>query len=614
MASAVLALSGVAVAVAGCEGRAAHDAATSARASTSPSGRVGPAVTEIDLSRGAPEEVQPPLFGPPARRSFIDLVRALRAANDGSNTKALFVRLGASASSLARAQEIGALLGEARARGLPVVCHADEYDNSTLLVAAKGCSRVWLSPAGQVGAVGIAAQLLYANSLLERLHVRVDFLQVGKYKGAEETFTRDGPSPEARASLEGALRALRAAWLEDIAQGRGKPELAEVIEDGPFTPEEAKQKGLVDELGYADEAREDAKKAAGVEKVVTRFGAREEANEVSRSLVEILRALSGSEGGGSPHVAVVTAVGSISMGASQQLPFGGDGGITERDLGRELSRLTTDESTKAVVIRIDSPGGSALASDLLWRKLMALREKKPVVFSIGGMAASGGYYLACTGNKIVAEPTSIIGSIGVVGGKLAFGTALEEIGVHAETVAAAPDPKKAARAAYMSPFTGWDDATREKVRASMQSIYDLFLKRVAEGRGTEVDRIAPSAEGRIFGGVEAKERGLVDTIGGFGDALALAKELAKLPEDTPFEVVGESQGLIDLLDKDASASGKEGAASRAVEQGVRRAAREAILPAWTDALPEVGTFVGSMAPLLQGERALATVPFGLVIR
>src|SRR6185437_5758479 len=174
--------------------------------------------------------------------------------------------------------------------------------------------------------------------------------------------------------------------------------------------------------------------------------------------------------------------------------------------------------------------------------------EKPLVVSVGDMAASGGYYLSCAGTKIVAEPTSIVGSIGVVGGKLALGKALDEIGVHAETIAAAPDPKKAARVGYMSNFASWDEPTRERVLDSMKAVYDLFLRRVAEGRGTTVDAIAPAAEGRIFGGVEAKEHGLVDDVGGLSDAIDLAIKLAGLPKDTPVEIVDEPSGLLEMLE------------------------------------------------------------------
>jgi protease IV len=577
-----------------------------------------PAVVELDLSRGLPESSSSSLFGSPSRRTHVQLVQSLRALADAESSKGFLVRLGTARLALARAHEIGRILGDLRKAGRPVVCHADEYNNATLLLAAVGCSKLWLSPAGQVEAVGIAAQLVFAKGFLDKLNVRADFLQVGKFKGASEPFTRDGSSPEARQSLQAALGGLREAWLAAIVEGRARPELREVVEDGPFASDDAKARGLVDDVGDLEDAREDAKKLAGVDATVTRFGGADREPSISRSLVDVFRTVSGASAAGTPHVTLVPAVGSIAM-ASGGAPLGGTEGIGERELGRTLTRLAKDPSTKAVVLRIDSPGGSALASDLLWKKLMRLRQEKPIVVSVGSMAASGGYYLACAGSKILAEPTSIIGSIGVVGGKLAVGEALADLGVNAETIAASPDPKRANRAAYMSALTPWDDDTRARVLTSMEAVYDLFLKRIAAGRSMAVDAIAPSAEGRVFGGLEAKQRGLVDEIGGLAEALKLARELAKMPADAPVELEEDDGGLLDLLAPgDGAGESRAAAAERSggevLAERARQAMAGAVVPEWLGIAPELGTFVGSMAPLLAGERALAALPFALTVR
>jgi protease-4 len=573
-------------------------------------GRFGaPALIELDLTRGVPETAPGSIFGSTNRRTHVELIRAIRAFTDEDTTKGVFVRLGTATVGFSRAHEIGRMLGEIRAKGRPVVCHADDYDNGTMLLAALGCSKVWLSPAGEVATVGVAAQLLFANRLLGKLNVEADFIQIGKYKGASEPFTRDAPSPEARESLEATLRGIRTAWIAGVSQGRGNEAIGEALEDGPYSPEEAKAKGLIHEIGYLDEARDDAKKLADTPYVATRFGASDRAPPVSGGILDVFRSISGASSAGTPHVAVIQAVGAISMGTGDGLPFGGSDGIGERELGRLLTQVMNDESTKAVVLRIDSPGGSALASDLLWKRLMKLRAKKPLVVSVGGMAASGGYYMACAADKVVAESTSIVGSIGVVGGKFALGKALEELGVHAETVSASPDPKKAARATYMSALSPWDEPTRVKIHAQMKAIYDLFVKRIAEGRAMPLEKVEASAEGRIFGGVEAKDRGLVDSIGGFEEALKVALDLAKLPADTPVDLVGDSPALFDLLGVDPQ--DEEASASR---QAARRAALAEILPEFPQLAPELQAFFGTLAPLLAGERTLAAMPFALTIR
>jgi protease-4 len=609
-----LALAALALAAVACQGRAQRAAPEGSSTSRpKPASSDGPAIAEIDLSRGIPEARATSLLGTSSRRSHTDLVRALRAlSGDKPRTAApgVFVRLGLASTGLARALEIGGILGEIR-KQKPVVCHADEYDNATMLLAARGCTRIWVSPAGGVETVGLAAQMIFAHSLLAKLQVGVDFLQVGKYKGAQEPFTRDGPSPEARESLLAALTGMRAGWLAGITEGRGKADLAAAVEDGPYTPKEAMERGLVDAVGYADEAREEVKKLAGAERLVSRFGGGEGGRGGGGGLIGVLRAVGGSGHVGSAHVAVIPAIGSIAMRSSSSI-LGGDEGISEQELGKIITRVTSDASTKAVVLRIDSPGGSALASDLLWKKLMKLREKKPLVVSVGDMAASGGYYLSCAGTKILAEPTSLLGSIGVVGGKLAIGKALEQVGVHAETIAAAPGAERAARAAYNSLMTPWDEPTRERVRVSMTSVYDLFLQRVAEGRGVPVEKVAPSAEGRVYGGVEAKERGMIDAIGGLSDAIDLAIELAGLPKETPFDVVSDEPGLLELLEEGPSA-GEAAQGQAAAAAG--RAAREVVVPPLLDRVgPETSVFLGTLAPLLGGERVIAASGYGLHVR
>jgi protease-4 len=594
--------------VTACEGRAPRGASQAKAAADPPQSFSGPAVVELDLRGGIAESQDSGLFATTRRRTFTELVDALREVRGSDTTAGMFVRFGAGRLGFARAHEIGRILAEIRAKEKPVVCHADDYDNATYLAASLGCSKVWVSPAGGVDTVGIAAQLLFAKSFLAKYKVEVDYLQIGKYKGAEEPFTRDAPSPEARQSLETALRGIREAWVASIAKGRGDKMAQGAIEDGPYSPEEARAKGLVDDIGFLESAREDVKKAAGGARIRKRFGGRDEPPSVGRGIADMFRGMSGS--GGAPHIAVLPASGAISMSGGGGVPFGGGDGITERGLGREITKLTDDEATKAVVLRIDSPGGSALASDLLWGKLMKLRAEKPLVVSVGGMAASGGYYLSCAATKIVAEPTSIVGSIGVVGGKLSFGHALEEHGIHAETVAAAAEPDKAARAAYMSPLSPWDDRTRERVRTSMQAIYDLFVSRVAEGRGLPAEQIGKFAEGRLFAGEEAKSLGMIDAVGGLEDAIKLAMELAKVPDDTPVDLVGTPPTFFEALASEDVA--QEVAPSAA--DAARRAAAAAILAPLSEQIPELGAFVGAFAPLLSGEKVLAVTPFALAVR
>ena len=576
-----------------CEGRARVGASGGAQREPTR----GPSVAVLDLSEGVSERPSTGLLGlSSGTGSLAQLLEAVGALGADDQVRGVLVRLGTARIGLAKATEVAAAL-EALGRKMPVYCHADEMGNATAYLAARGCSRIWVSPAGSVDAIGIAAQMVYFHKLLaEELGLDVDFLQVGKYKGAEEPFTRDGPSDEARASLETTLAGVRSTWLEGILAGRhGASEAA--IEDGPYSAPGAKERGLIDEVGYFDEARSAIESSVHAARAEVMWGPGSDASE-GDPMAEIVRAFTGGSMGQAP-VAVVVASGAISTDGEGA--FGQSGGIVSRRLVSTLARLEKDDDVKAVVLRIDSPGGSALASDLLWHGLMRLRASKPLVVSVGEMAASGGYYMASAGSVVYADPSSIVGSIGVVGGKVAAGHALERVGVFADTVPAKIGDRRAgARAAYESVLSPWDDATRVRLLETMQSIYGLFLARIAEGRGIPSERVAASAEGRIFAGAEGKSRGLVDELGGLSDAIARARALAGLPSDAPFALVRESGGFLqELLQGDTSQT--------------RRTSGQLLESAGTFA-PELVPFVASVAPIAAHEPVLCSMPFALTVR
>jgi len=577
-----------------CEGRPRFDSRNGSGSPSEPSN--GPAIAILDLSDGVPEQDSSGFLGLSARSSSIeDVVEQVERLDREADIRGVLVRLGNARVGLGRASEIGSVLAWLRTRH-PVWCYADEYDNGSLLLAARGCQRIWAAPASSIDAIGLAAQTFYFHELLASdLKLDVDFLQVGKFKGAEEPFTRDGPTAEARESLESTLAGMRAAWLEGIGQGRahlsdGAPE------SGPYPPEEAKEQGLVDDVGYFDAARTALEKAAGAVRAEVRLGPGA-ASGPGDDFVAIARALAGESLVSAP-VVIVRASGAISMDGGGLV--GGAEGIVARRLLRVLSRLEGDDDVKAVVLRIDSPGGSALASDLLWHALMRLRAKKPLVVSIGDMAASGGYYLASSGAVIFASETSIVGSIGVVGGKIAADKALEKIGIHAQTFPAKlGDPEAAPRAAYESLFVPWDDATRARVLDTMNRIYTLFLERVAEGRRIPVERVAASAEGRIFSGRDGKPRGLVDELGGLREAIARARELASLPADARIGVADESAGLLRMMGGDDTRMSATGLP---------------VSPALSDALGGLASFLNSLTPLARNEAVACALPFALAVR
>lgn len=557
-------------------------------------------VLSFDLSQPVPESSVGGWLAPtPASRTFLGLTRALERAAGDTEATGLFVRLGTSELDWPQTEEIGRLLAKVRDAGKPVVCHAHSLSNRSSWLLASGCSRLWLSPAGDVDTVGIAGQTLHLKALFERYKIQADFLHMGRYKSAAETFTHDAPSPEAREALGSVYGSIRQSWLAGFAAARSAVAVA-ALEGGPWLPEEARAKQLVDRVGYESEAEAEAWQLAGAKRQKVAFGVSAGVGP-GLDLGELIRVLSGADArtSGRPQVVVLPALGAIAMSGGG---LGGGGGISAAAFTKTLRKLARDESVRAVVLRIDSPGGSALASDLLWHELRLLAAEKPLIASVGGMAASGGYYMAVAADVIVAERTSIVGSIGVVGGKVVVGAALAELGVNTATVAASPEPGAEARAAYMSPFIAWDEATRERVRAQMSGIYELFLERVAQGRKVSKEQIREVAEGRIWTGAQGQERHLVDELGGLTRALELARQRAGVDADAPVRLEGVGETLMEtlLLPEGAGESATRAALERLA---LRRGAAERWVPA------ALAPSLGSYLPLASGERVVCALPF-----
>lgn len=586
----------VLVAVA-CHGRPRSGAGDSATGT----GSLDKSVAEFDLSGGVPESIGGGLFQPPVSRTYVALARAVERVSDDPDVGGAFVKLGGASLDWAQTEELGALFDKLKKKGKPVVCHAHVLGNSSAAFALRGCSRTWLSPAGEADTIGIAAQVMYMRGLFDKLKVGVDFLHVGKFKSGVEPFTREGPSEPARESLTETLRAIRGGWLDQATQA-GKPDSVRVaLEQGPWSPEDAKKQGLIDVVGFESDALIEAKKLAKAERVSGGYGSKGQ-SKPGLDVAEIVRVIAGSNESSTsrPHVAVIPAEGAIAMESGGAFE---SGGITARGLGKTLRRVKNDDSIKAVVLRIDSPGGSALASDLLWHDLRELKKKKPLIVSVGGMAASGGYYMACAADRIFAEPTSIVGSIGVFGGKIVLSDTLEQFGIHTETFPASPEPGAAARAAAQSPFSMWDDATREKIRTEMQAIYDLFISRVVEGRKLPREKVEENAQGRIWSGRQGLERGLVDQLGGVTDAIRHARKLSQLPDDAPVTVEGDQESLLEMLLVGEDANEEQVKHALAAYQARSLVLRE--LPS------SLRRYASALGPLASGERVVAALPFGI---
>jgi protease-4 len=442
-------------------------------------------------------------------------IAAIRRARSDDKIKALVIRPQQGAGLWAQIQELRTAVDEFRKAGKPVVAYL-EYGGAQEYYLASAADRVVLMPAGQLDLAGLAWYELFLRGTLDKIGVFPDLLHIGDYKTASNTFTETGFTPAHREMS----RELNHEWYEQlvagIAEGRKKPvdEIKRAIDGGPYTAEGAHKAGLVDALGYDDQL-DDSAPVQGTRPFRGEDYAR------------------GAHFGGNripgARIALLYALGTIASGKSS---FDSGSLVTGSDTFVEwLRKVRLDSSVRAVVVRVDSPGGSAIASEVIWRELMLTREVKPLVVSMGDVAASGGYYIALPAHVIVADPGTITGSIGVVTGKFVLKGGLDKLGVAVDGVS------EGRMAEIYSPFRRFSPDERARVEEQMQATYELFLKRVAEGRNQPAAKIDPIAQGRVWTGRKARELGLVDELGGLSAAIQVAKQRAKLDVSKDVELV-----------------------------------------------------------------------------
>jgi protease-4 len=462
----------------------------------------------------------------------------LRELGNDKNLTGLLLRVDGLHVSLPDAAEVGTALAAFKAKGKKVYCHTEAASNAEYMVLAA-CDRIGLAPTGEIVVSGPAAMPVHLKGLLDALGVTADFLHVGAYKGAAEPLTRDRPSKEMEETIGAILDREYASMVDAIALGRElAPDAVEaLIDEAMFTSDKALAAKLVDTVEPFEPFRDGVAGDGGWTKIPL-----EEKADGAAAMMKVMRFL-GATPAPRPtdaHVALVYAVGDVVDGGGDGI-VGARQEIASRTLVPALRVLAADDNVKAVVLRIDSGGGSALASELIWHAVAEVKAKKPVVVSMSDVAASGGYYIACGATKIYALPDTLTGSIGVVGGKLAPGGALAKIGVTTFPMG------RGKRATMMASLAPWTADERAAVQASMQAIYDVFVGRVAAGRGKSVADIEAIAQGRVWTGADAKRLGLVDELGGLDDALAGARALAKLDDDATVEVYPPTLTLRDLV-------------------------------------------------------------------
>jgi protease-4 len=476
-------------------------------------------ILKFDLAGELPEQpVEYRLLGLPrrSRDDYFKLIAVLRWAREDPQLRAVFVRCGDLRTGWAKVQEIRRSLAALRGAGKIVwvyLTHAGIHE----YVLASVADWVVLAPAGTLAVAGLSSEVTFIAGALRKLGVEPELIQMGKYKSAAEVFTRTDMSEPHREMVEGLVQDLYAQVVDLIADGRHiDPAQARVwLDRGPFVARDAARDGLVDALGYEDEAEEQLRAQCGDAATIELpdyFARRSRA--VRRIVLRRNRAA----------VGLLHISGTVKTGESIPGPDAASA-CGAASVAQDLAQLRERNDIAAVVLRVSSPGGSGLASDLIWHEVVRTRQRKPVVVSFGDVAASGGYYIGVAGNPVIAEGGTITGSIGVLAGKALLRGLYEHLGVTKQVVT------RGRHAALYSDYIPLGDEERQLLESEAEFFYTDFVSKVAAGRRLSQEAVAVAAEGRVWTGRQAHGLGLVDQLGGLERALDEAKVLAGLSPD-----------------------------------------------------------------------------------
>jgi protease-4 len=463
----------------------------------------------------------------PDNRDHVGLLRRLwNIADHEPSVAAVVLEIRtAPGGSLAHVQELRDAVWYLRKHGKRVLCHLEDADGASLYLCSAA-SRILVNPAGGIRFAGLRTRYYYARSLLEKLGVRADFVRIGEHKSAPEMFTRDGATDVSRADKIDLLQQFERFVTHSVASGRriGPATLRERIARGPFIAEEAKKAGLVDGFAFDDELEAEAGKLVGFSVKLV-----DDDDRTRRAPGDFRR------GRG---IAVVYVDGDMVDGRSDTIPGIGLRMVGSYTIADTLKEVREDPRVAAVVLRIESGGGSAMAADVIWRQVQITARVKPVVVSMGSAAASGGYYIATPATRVFANPLTITGSIGIFYGKADIAELLRKIGVTVEVYKTAP---RADAEAIYRPFT---DEERAELRRKVGQFYEMFLTRVADGRHLSKGEVDAAGQGRVWTGEQAHKRKLIDEIGGLRQALAEARRLAELPDEAPIVELPPREGSL----------------------------------------------------------------------
>jgi protease-4 len=475
-----------------------------------------------DLAELPPSDVVAYVRGArtPTVRSIVDDLR--KAKVDGRISAVMVKLTGFSTPYWGKLQEIRDALIDFRTSKKPVYAYLEAGGDRDYYVATAA-DKVFLMPTSPLDLAGMAQYEVFLRGLLDKFGVYPDLHHIGEYKTFSNTFTEKGFTSAHREMDMSMTRDLFDQVIRGVAGGRGKtePDVRTLIDQGPFLPQEAKDAGLIDDLAYEDQVMGKLREA---KPNATRNIDGDDYARLSLSSLGLNRG---------PRIAVIYFAGAIASGKNGYDPLEG-ATIGSDTLIDYIRKARKDSSVRAIILRIDSPGGSAAASDAIWRELMLAKKEKadrPIVASMSDLGASGGYYIAVPAEAIVAQPSTLTGSIGIVGGKFVTGGIYEKLGANLDSVSIGKN------AEMNSPIRPYNPNELKKVDEQLKAFYDDFVAKVAESRHKTPEEIDRIGQGRVWTGQQAKAIGLVDALGGLDRAVSIAKERAKIPGDSDVELV-----------------------------------------------------------------------------
>ena len=496
--------------------------------------------------------------------SLRDVLDGIETASSDPRVKVLLARVGDDELGLAKIQELRDAIAAFRAKGKFALAFADSFGEfgpgTRPYYLATAFDEIWLQPMGNVGLTGLYAEVPFFKGTLDLLGIVPEFDHREEFKTAMNSLTETKMTPPHREEVDALLASIGGQIIHGIAEGRklSEAEVREAIDRGPLLADEARQAKLVDRLGYRDEVLAQARAHA-------------------RSGAELTGLTTYLDRAGRPHregstIALIYGSGLIQRAASSANPLTESNVMAATEITRAFRAAVRDPAVRAILFRIDSPGGSVVASESIWREVVFARERgKPVVVSMGDVAGSGGYYVAAAADKIVAEPSTLTGSIGVLAGKLVVSDLFRKLGMSTDSA------QVGANAAMYSSTSEFSTRAHSRLEAFLDETYKGFKDHVASGRHMTQEEVEEVARGRVWSGEDAKARGLVDELGGSAVALRLAKEAAKLAPDAavkltvfprekePFEIVFDR-----LVGKERDGD-EPGASSQSIERSLKAA-------------------------------------------